>query len=587
MESSILHDDLMLSSSDDEKELHQQQQPLQRKKLVAKRKREVVAVEKRYRSSSSGSDRSSDSDSSSDSGEAPKTAPTAAEQQRVEDFVTSPEGEGKDSDDDEEEEEEKEEEEEDDDDEGVVSEDDDVIDDSYDPDNVHVLGSLLKQEEEEEYDDVQEEFVSLPVKGATADECVIPERVVSAFHELVKNERFQFTQSVPFLKLIKEQVDEAMNSAFSSMLSNSGINIRDDSNGDSTRCGDPPEKKGTSMGRVAKVLSNVATSSNPDNNYRPAATFLQASNSGSSNVKKQVNTDINPQIWNKVIFYREIYTMISLYLSMVYIQRTMNNDNTNSSGYAKGMVDKIFSILGKIPHEEMSREKYVSVGRDALYLYQNVITDMTGPKHYKRLRIPQQQTYFCYMLAMLVNDVPVTSDLSLTGKATNLVQFASAMADPAYRLAVHKMSCLFNSSYSVFKALKLEHNMLVRANKILAVLSTKNNALSERKPRTVTQSVFLYLDPSLKDRLRSSDLTSEESSLGTAVKLVSQQLAFEGVTKRSIDEGCHIIKGSFEDEKGVTHKCLGAGVKDIKIVGLATLQIDRLRNRIKRTLPYY
>ncbi|AUO15289.1 WSSV562 [White spot syndrome virus] len=34
----------------------------------------------------------------------------------------------------------------------------------------------------------------------------------------------------------------------------------------------------------------------------------------------------------------------------------MNNDNTNSSGYAEGMVTKILNIIGKIPYNEMSRE---------------------------------------------------------------------------------------------------------------------------------------------------------------------------------------------------------------------------------------
>ena len=264
----------------------------------------------------------------------------------------------------------------------------------------------------------------------------------------------------------------------------------------------------------------------------------------------------------------------------------MNNDNTNSSGYSEGMVTKMLNIIGKIPHDEMSREKYVSVGRDALYLYQNLITDVTGPKHSKRLRTPQQQADFCYVIAMLVNDVPIASDLTLAGKATSLVQFASAMGDPAYRLAVHKIACVFNSSYSVYKILRLDRRTLIRADHILTVLSARSKSLGERKPRTLSHSVFLYLCPNLRDELRASGLTSEESSLSTAVKLVSQQLQFEGVTKESLEDGCNIISGSY-DVDGVTLKCLGVGVKDIKMVGLATLVTDRLRKRIKRNLPFY
>ena len=342
------------------------------------------------------------------------------------------------------------------------------------------------------------------------------------------------------------------------------------------------------MSRVAKALSNIAASSNPDNSFRPAASiFRQLSSSSKKGVARYYENSNNlEQICSKVIFYREIHAVISLYLSSVYIQRAMNNDNTNSNGYSEGMVTKMLNIIGKIPHNEMSREKYVSVGRDALYLYKNVITDLTGPKHSKRLRTPQQQADFCFIIAMLVNDVPFASDLTLAGKATNLVQFASAMGDPAYRLAVHKMTSVFNSSYSVFKALGLDRQSLARVNQILTILSARSKSLNERKPRTLTQSVFLYLYPNLKDKLRASGLTSEESSLANAVKLVSQQLKFEGVTKESLEEGCKVISGSY-DVDGVTLKCMRQGEKDMKTVGLSTLLINRLRKRIKRNLPFY
>nr|AWQ62532.1 wsv282 [Shrimp white spot syndrome virus] len=398
------------------------------------------------------------------------------------------------------------------------------------------------------------------------------------------------------------------------MLSSSGMRLVEDSLGDTSKissfitpqtdtsnssssstfvnnCTDEDiKKRNIAMGRVAELLSNIAASSNEENNFRPVVSLMRGPTCGGSNAsnkKLNSNRQTIPQVLNKVIFFREIHSVIALYLSSVCVQRAMNNDNTNSSGYAEGMVTKILNIIGKIPYNEMSREKFISVGRDALYLYQNVITDMTGPKHNKRLRIPQQQADFCYIIAMLVNDVPITSDLLLTGKATNLVQFASAMVDPAYRLAVHKMASVFNSSYSVYKVLDLDHKMLLRANLILSILSARNKCLSERKPRTLTQSVYLFLNHLLRNKLRSSGLTSEESSLGTAVKLVSQQLMYEGVTRQTIEDGCSMISGNFEDEDGVTLKCLGADVKDVKTVGLSALLSDRLRKNIRRNVPFY
>lgn len=392
----------------------------------------------------------------------------------------------------------------------------------------------------------------------------IPERVMTVLSSLLEKDNFQFSQSVSFLHVVRKQVAEAMSSAFSTMLSSSGIRM--------------PQQQ-HSLRKVAKALSDIAASSNPENSFRPAASIF-----------KQLSTSKHyplAQVCSKVIFYREIHTVISLYLSLVYIQLVMNNNNTNSSGYSEGMVTKMLNILDKIPHEEMSRDKYVSVGRDALYLYQNVITDVTGPKHSKRLRTPQQQADFCYVIAMLVNDAPIASDLTLAGKATNLVQFASAMGDPAYRLAVHKMACVFNSSYSVYKVLNLDRHQLMLADQILSVLSVRNKSLGERKPRTLTQSVFLYLQPELRDRLRTSGLTSEESSLGTAVRLVSQQLLYEGVNLSSLEDGCRLMCGNYVSPEGFNLKCLGSGEKDVKIVGLSTLLCDRLRTRIGRHLPFF
>ena len=393
----------------------------------------------------------------------------------------------------------------------------------------------------------------------------IPQRILSVFSTFLEKDKFQFSQSVAFLRIIRKQVNEAMNSAFSSISSSSSIRYNQQSplEGGCKKSYDFKEKEWSTVVSfpTTSVLSKLKSS---------------------SLIGKSHN-----QIRSKILFYREIHSVITLYLSLVYIQRAMNNDNTNSSGYSEGMVTKMLNIIGKIPHNEMNREKYISVGRDALYLYQNVITDVSGPKHSKRLRTPQQQADFCYVIAMLVNDMPIASDVMLAGRATNLVQFASAMGDPAYRLAVHKMVCVFNSSYSVYKVLGLERKSLIYADQILSILSSRNKILSERKPRTLTQSVFLYLHPNLRDKLRASGLTSEESSLGTAVKLVSQQLKFEGIDKQSLEDGYSIINGSYDDTEGLTLKCLGLGIKDMKTVGLSTLMTVRMRKRIKRNLPFY
>ena len=416
-------------------------------------------------------------------------------------------------------------------------------------------------------------------RGGTVDNSVIPDRILSIFSSLLEKEKFQFSQSVSFLRMIRKQVNAAMKSTFFAMLSSSGIRRRIIQVGGGNGGGkfEEEEKWNAAMSRMAKLLSNIAAASNYTNNFQPAAsTFTKIENHHSLFT-----------ICSKVIFYREIHSIISLYLLLVYIQRAMNNDNINSNGYPEEMVTKMLDIIGKIPREEMSQDKYVSVGRDALYLYQKMITDVTGPKHSKRLRTPQQQADFCYVIAMLVNDMSIDSDLTLAGKTTNLVQFASTVGHPAYRLAVHKVTCVFNSSYSVYKVLNLERKLLIHVNQILTILSVRNRSLSERKPRTLTQSVFLYLRPNLKDKLRVSGLTTEESSLGTVVKLVSRKLRFEGVDQQSLEDGCSIIAGSYDTAEGVTLKCLGSDIKDIKILGLATLMVDKMRKRIKRHLPFY
>lgn len=288
---------------------------------------------------------------------------------------------------------------------------------------------------------------------------------------------------------------------------------------------------------------------------------------------------------NARIFYMEIATVISSYLTDVYLQKAMNNSNTNSSGYAEGMVSKMLNIIEKIPKNELTRDKYISVGRDALYLYHNVISNVTGPKHQKRLRTPQQQADFCYVLAMLVNDAPIASDLFMNGKSTNLVQFASTIGDPAYRLAVHKLTSMFNSSYAVYKALNLDLSLLQTANQILSILTVRNSTLCERKPRTLAQSVFLFLNPDLRDNLRASGLTNEESSVVIGAKLVSQQLASEGITARSLKDGYRLMCGNYVSN-GYTLKHFGVGEKDTKIIGLTTLLCERIRKHT-RILPFY
>nr|BDU62202.1 wsv282-like protein [Chionoecetes opilio bacilliform virus]GAV93243.1 hypothetical protein SCV_123 [Chionoecetes opilio bacilliform virus] len=469
--------------------------------------------------------------------------------------------------------------------------------DEYDPDDHKEPGSIgwglmmekIKKKTEQTINILPTKTPLIQSEAAAADELFattnnIPGRVMTVLSSLLEQDNLQVSQSVSFLHIIRKQVVDAMSSAFTTMLSSSGIRLplQQQHNQNTTKKSTVIIDDSGAMRNVAKALSAIAGSSNLENSFRPAASiFRQLSIPSQRSVEYPLE-----QVCSKVIFYREIHTVISLYLSQVYIQRVMNNNNTNSSGYAEGMVAKMINILGKIPHEEMSRDKYNSVGRDALYLYKNVITDVTGPKHSKRLRTPKQQADFCYVIAMLVNDAPIASDMTLVGKATNLVQFASAMGDPAYRLAVHKMACVFNSSYSVYKVLNLDRYQLMLADQILSIVSVRNKSLSERKPRTLTQSVFLYLQPNIRDQLRASGLTSEESSLGTAVKLVSQEMAYEGIGLDSLEEGYHIMCGNYVSPGGFNLKYLGLGEKDAKTVGLSILLTDRIRAQIRHT-PFY
>nr|GBG35364.1 wsv282-like protein [Hemigrapsus takanoi nimavirus] len=287
-----------------------------------------------------------------------------------------------------------------------------------------------------------------------------------------------------------------------------------------------------------------------------------------------------PQLTPDVEFVNEIKTVIAIYISLVFLQRAMNNKNNNSICYCEDMVRKMIGIINNIAREEMPHEKYQSVVRDALYIYCIVVSKLTGPEHLKRLRTPKQQSKFCYMIAMMVNNLPIDSDLSLAGKSTNLVQFASGMSDPAYRMAVRNLSSVFNNSYSVNKALKLPPSYLVMVNQILSILSSKNTSLCERKPRTLAQSAYLYYDHGLRDSLRSSGLTSEESSLGAAVRMVSQQLAVDGIDEESLEDGLCIAAGKL-DVDGAMLKSLGGGQKDIKIIGLSTLLTQRFRKEAR------
>ena len=308
---------------------------------------------------------------------------------------------------------------------------------------------------------------------------------------------------------------------------------------------------------------------------------------GSKRISSAANSKISvdrygykPQLTPDIEFLNEIKIVIATYFSHVFLQRAMNNNNNNSSGYYEDMVYKMIGIINNIPRDEMSHEKYQSVVRDALYIYCTVISKLTGPEHLKRLRTPKQQSKFCYMIAMMVNNLPIDNDLSLAGKSTNLVQFASGMSDPAYRTAVHNLSSVFNNSYSVKKALRLPSSYIIMVNQILSILSSKNTSLCERKPKTLAQSVYLYYDHRLRDLLRSSGLTSEESSLGATARLVAQQLAVDGIDNEALEDGLCIAAGKLEVDKTML-KSLGGGQKDIKIVGLSTLLTQRFRKEAR------
>lgn len=326
----------------------------------------------------------------------------------------------------------------------------------------------------------------------------------------------------------------------------------------------------------------------PLSHHRPGGGSLIAPPALSSRkiVKEaKSNTSASPSAYNpkplpNVEFVREIRTVISSYLSQVFLQRAMNNNNNNSSGYYEDMVHKMINIINKIPRDEMTQEKYESVVRDALYVYYTVVSKITGPKHLKRLRTPKQQAVYCYIIAMLANGIPIDSDLSLAGRSTSLVQFSSAMSDKAYKMAVHLLPNVFNNSYSVNKALNLHRNHLLTVNLILSMLSVKNTALCERKPRTLAQSVYIFYDLNLKDKLRASGLISEESSLGAAVRLVAQQLAIDGISRDTIEDGFNVVSGHFSVGES-TLKSLGAGQKDVKTVAIAMVLNERIRKEAR------
>lgn len=288
---------------------------------------------------------------------------------------------------------------------------------------------------------------------------------------------------------------------------------------------------------------------------------------------------------NLNMFKREIITIISSYLSLVRIQCTLKSYNTNSIIYPKEMVHKMLAIIRQIPREEMSLEKYKTVCRDALFLYYNIITRMAGPKHSKRLRTPNWQFHFCSVLAMLVNNIAVASDLNVSGKITSLVQFASAIRNPAYQLAVHDISSVYNSSYSVYRALNLTKTQLINTNLVLAVLSAQNTPLNDRKPRTLAQSAFLTQNPGIINRMRASGLIQDESSLYAASKGVAAQLWASGITNQSLDDARNFLCGSYLEE-GVTLKCFGTGQRDLKTVAVSLLATEKLRRAVRATPSY-
>ena len=476
-----------------------------------------------------------------------------------------------------------------------------VDDDNIDPDTTFVVGSLrvptpANRDKHHEYTD--QKFETIVVQG---NEVRVTRSLRNIMARVFSKDNFQFSQSQTFLDLARGQGLSALDSAVSFMLSNSGIKL----DGGSSLCRTVVPSEHI---KVINVISEIAKRSNTDNDYGPAQEAFCSTGGGfgtrkTSGRSNRLFTTCFPSrnvqypsslpaqkvqaVWKKVIFYREIHHVVSLYLHLVYMQRAINNDNTNSLRYAEGIVTKMLNLLDRIPVEEMSRDKYRSVGRDVLYLYMNVITDITGPKHYKRLRIPHRQTEFCFILAMLINDVPIVSDLYLSNHATNLVQFVSALSEPAYMMAVHKLSWVFNSSYSVCKVLGLEREMWMKANVTLSILSVNSQFLCKRKPKIVTHGVYLNLRPSLRSELRSSGLTTEVNSMRTTFKQLSRNLGQIGVYDRTIDDGCTILKGTHENKNGVVVKCMGSRSRDLKKVGLALILADRLRRSLYCNRPYF
>ena len=383
---------------------------------------------------------------------------------------------------------------------------------------------------------------------------------LSSTHVCRDQNVIQLSQSILSINVLEKEIKASLNSVAASMTTSS---------------------TSSHSASLAAIIAEkaAATASSPPDGVRPIIDPRGGSAAATAPppIPLAARELLPSKLSVQLEFFKEIRTVISSYLSLVFLQRAMNNNNNNSSCYHEGMLQKMTDIIKNIPRHEMVHEKYISVARDALYIYYVVVSKLTGPNHFKRLRTPKKQEDFCYIIAMLVNDVPIDSDLIMAGKSTSLVQFASTLSDPSYRLAVHRLSNVFNSSYSIYKALNLPQDERMRIDQTLSLLSAKN--LIERKPRTLAQSVFLYYNPTKRDALRASGLTSEESSLGTAVRLVSQQLAVDNVDGDTLEDGLRLAAGHYASNN-VTLKLMGCDHKDIKIIGLSSLLVSRHRKEI-------
>lgn len=271
------------------------------------------------------------------------------------------------------------------------------------------------------------------------------------------------------------------------------------------------------------------------------------------------------------MFFSEMRIVISTYLRLVRIQRALNNFNTNAINYPEGMLHKMLSILGQIPREEMSSEKHRTVCRDALFLYYLNVTRMAGPKHSKRLRTPDLQYNFCSALALLANDVPVANS-KIASKATGLAQFASAMGHPAFQMAVHNISSVYNHTYSAYKECGLSREHLLKSNLVLGILSSHGTQLSDRKPRTLALSALAWGDPAAS---RALGLVQDDDASEVAAHLRER-----GVSDRSFGEAISLVCGSY-DEEGMTLKIFGEEIRDLKIVSLSILAAEKLRAALR------